>query len=363
MLFCMFVLPNSVLNAQIQGPLSGGSFTTVNIPGSNQTWISPGNASSSDDIYTNFGNLTGGVGAYSDYLVATNFAFNIPIGVTVNGIIVEVERSDPNFRTADYRVRIVKGGSIGSAERASGSSYPFSDSYQSYGNAGDLWGDTWSPADINSSGFGVAISAQRSIAGGTTNGRIDHIRIFVFYNFTTLPVRLISFTALKNSRSVEIGWSTADEINISHYEVERSANASDFVNLQSVTSKNLAQQTTYFHTDKNPLPGKSFYRLKTVERNGVVNYSKIISVQFDSRNIITLYPTLWKNGTPLYISELVDSKLVVNFYSLAGQHLGFSLVRWGESSFIPFLNAKSLILYRILKEDGVVISTGKIKAD
>ena len=47
------------------------------------------------------------------------------------------------------------------SEHSSASEWPRSwGAYRSYGNSADLWGTTLTPADVNSSGFGVAYSGQ-----------------------------------------------------------------------------------------------------------------------------------------------------------------------------------------------------------
>jgi hypothetical protein len=64
------------------------------------------------------------------------------------------------FNIKDNRVRIIRSnGTIGSTDKAIGSAWPGTDGYASYGGAADLWGEAWTPADINSSNFGVAVSA------------------------------------------------------------------------------------------------------------------------------------------------------------------------------------------------------------
>jgi hypothetical protein len=94
--------------------------------------------------------------------------------------VVEIERKESGAGAAsDSRVRIVKGGTIGSTDKASGSEWPTTDTYATYGADDDLWGETWTVSDINSSGFGVAISARGLASGGTAS--IDHIRITVYY--------------------------------------------------------------------------------------------------------------------------------------------------------------------------------------
>lgn len=92
---------------------------------------------------------------------------------------MEIERKESGANVArDNRVRIVKGGTIGSTDKASASEWPTSDAYATYGADDDLWGETWTVADINSTGFGVAISAL-GLGSGTAS--IDHIRVTVYF--------------------------------------------------------------------------------------------------------------------------------------------------------------------------------------
>jgi hypothetical protein len=345
-------------SAQIEGPLSGGTFTVVAIPGSNQTWTTPANVAASDNLYTSFGNLTGGVGGFTDYLVTTNFGFTIPSGSTISGIIVESERADPNFRTSDHSIRIVKAGVIGSTERSVGSGYPSSDSYQSYGNAGDLWGETWAPADINNAGFGVAIAARRSVAGGTTAGRVDHIRIIVFYDFTILPVRLINFSATKNKSAVLLNWTTAEESNMNYYILQRSLNNLDYADITSVRSENQITTTKYQASDNNPFNGTAFYRLKTIEYSGITKYSKVISINFEKTDKTILYPTSITKGAVLNINNPGNKKLAIRFYTTSGQLISNINTNSNQLSTEKITNGQGNIFFSILNEQGKIAGSG-----
>lgn len=138
-------------SAQVAGPNSGTTFTNVTFTGSAASWTGAVNAISSNNSYASFGNLPNNSGPtirYTDYLQVTGFNFSIPPAVIVNGIVVEIERSDPNLRTSDYRIQIIKRGVIGTTDRSASASYPVGDSYQAFRNSGDLWGETWTNADI-----------------------------------------------------------------------------------------------------------------------------------------------------------------------------------------------------------------------
>lgn len=351
------------VNIQAQsvvGPQSGSNFTIVAIPGSNQTWINPGNISASDNTYATFGNLVGGAGAYTDYLVATGFGFSIPGGATISGIVVEVERSDPNLRTADYRIRIVKGGTIGTTDKSGSAIYPSSDSYQAYGNAGDLWGETWTSADINASGFGVAIAAQRTSAGGTTAGQVDHIRITIFYDFTVLPVNLISFNAVNNNNKVDVSWTTANEINMTGYEIQRSVDGNTFTAIGSIPSRNSSSTAQYNFTDNHPFIGTSYYRLKMNGAAGYVKYSNIVAVQVSNNKSISIYPNPAAATQTIYINNPGNERLYVRLYDQSGRLVSNSNTNNSTISFPSLRSGKGIFLYRITNVQGVDKGTGRL---
>ena len=145
-------------------------------------WSSTSKATSSDDKKAT---VTLGPYDVSNYLKATDFNFSIPDGSTITGISVEVERSATSTfqiaQIADIRVRIVKTGSIGSTNKAKAGTWGESDFYQSYGGEGDLWGESWTPSDINSSNTGMVIAVDNDTGTGGGIARVDHIRMTVYY--------------------------------------------------------------------------------------------------------------------------------------------------------------------------------------
>jgi hypothetical protein len=351
---------SAIASAQIAGPNSGSTFTNVAIAGSNKSWTNTGNAGASDNSYTSYGSLTGGSPSFTDYLQVTGFGFSIPAAVSITGIVVEMERSDANQRTADNRIRIVKGGTIGATERSSGAAYPSTDGYQTYGNSGDLWGETWTDADINSANFGVAISAIRSVSG-TNAGRVDHIRITVYYDFVILPVKLTSFTATKNNKAVDLHWKTAEETNMNYYEVEKSANGNSFTLLKTISSRGSSTANDYTTTDQQPNNGINFYRLKMTDNSGKITYSKVAAVYFSNGKNVVLYPNPWQKGTDLNISNLNGELITVDFYSPDGRLLGTENSSGRIISTSTLKHAKGFILYKLKNKDGSVTGSGSLQ--
>jgi hypothetical protein len=350
------------LFAQSSGPLSPSTVTTVVIPGSSATWSNTGNISLSDDAYTNTGDIAGGAGSYTDYLVASNFGFSLPVGAAITGIEVTVERSDASGLTSDYRIRIVKGGVIGATEMSVGAAYGATDSYGIYGSPFDSWGETWTEADVNAADFGVAIAAQRNAAGGSSAAVIDQVLITIYYA-ATLPVKIVNFSASKKSNYIETQWVTEEESNISHYQIQKSTNGTDFVTIGKVDSRNQNARTIYSYNDTKPVNGLAYYRLKSVEIDGKSELSKIISINFTKAGGISIYPTRVKAGSALYITNPSSEHLTVYFYSTSGKLLGKSIT---ESNIVSasFLSSNSgMIFYKIVKDNGFQVNSGTLIAD
>jgi hypothetical protein len=355
LLFLSAILFKSAFT-QIAGPNSGSTTSNVVIAGSSGSWSNTGNAIASDNVRATF-TLPNGVGNFTDYIQITNFGFSIPPAATIDGILVEIERSDPNVRTADNRIRIVKNGVIGAQEKSSGAGYANTDSYQTFGNSGDLWGETWTDADINSPNFGVAISARRT-TNGTINGRIDHVRITVYYNFVILPLKLLSFDGKQKGKSVELSWSTTDESNMSHFEIERSTNARDFEKLGTLPINNSSSLNYYSFEDGAPVKGNQFYRLKITERTGKVTYSSFAKINFRSDKLISFYPNPVQSNTAIFITNTDGEQINIQFYNTTGKLIASGITSSNKVPAQMIMGLKGMVYYRVSNKNGDVVGLG-----
>ncbi len=164
------------------GPKNGNGFNNNDLnPG--DAWSNPKNAQISDDAYASVTRLD----TFSDEtknLKTTVFKFNIPNNVKINGIKVDIEKSALVNNIKDDSVAILKNNVTSALSQHKNLTFwSTTDTYTTYGNQNDLWGLTWTPADINNDGFGVSISANIPQIGAGETARIDHIRITVYYSF------------------------------------------------------------------------------------------------------------------------------------------------------------------------------------
>lgn len=95
--------------------------------------------------------------------------------------------------------------------------------------------------------------------------------------------KLISFTGNKTNQGVELNWLTASESNLSHFEIERSADGLNYSKLASIQgSGELISPKRYSYLDLNPnnITGLkiAYYRLKQISLNGSFEYTSSIPV-------------------------------------------------------------------------------------
>ncbi len=117
---------------------------------------------------------------------------------------------------------------------------------------------------------------------------------FVTCNTTIVtPVTLINFTAVKNKTVSKLDWSTSSETNSKVYMIERSEDGrNNFLTLGSVDAAGYSlAKRSYTFTDKKPITGGNYYRLKIIDIDGKYKYSQIRYVDFSEHgDIVSIFP-------------------------------------------------------------------------
>lgn len=297
-LFCYVLITIRFAQAQCiaVGPNSPGTSASVSFAGSDFDFNNPANCLISDNNRATATPTIFLLSGQTEYLQATNFGFSIPTAATICGIEVNIERSATNLllnftSVTDNNVRIIKGGTRTGTNLANTSDpWPAdNDATTNYGNNNELWGTSWSPTDINSTNFGIAISAQiTGIVGLLPSARINHISMTVYYlDPSVLSAQSIQFdVATGANHTAVLTWKPTGT---DSFAIERSVNGTKWESLKSPPQKSTISPS-YTFTDTKPLPGKSFYRLKMVSVSGEVRYSSILPFEIIGIASLKCYP-------------------------------------------------------------------------
>lgn len=130
--------------------------------------------------------------------------------------------------------------------------------------------------------------------------------------FQVLPLKWLSFNAIKRNNDALINWSVSDEDMNHHYELLRSLNGVDFSPIATINKTgtgNVIHDYTYTDNGITNL-GSSiiYYRLKQVDMDGKSSYSEIRKINIGLRSdIITVYPNPVKDGFYVVMPGLQQS--------------------------------------------------------
>lgn len=283
----LFVLLTVAFGLKAQYSAEGGTVSTI---ANGQSWSNVGNAISDDNnratvSLSSSNNL-------SDYVAVSNFGFAVGSGETISGIEVTANVSQTNVFSyvADGGVYLMKGGSIVGSNRGTAVPFALWDINYNYGGAADLWGTSWTPADVNSSGFGVAIATRYFFGLGGSTARIDNVLITISTT-VPLPVELTYFEIADIDGGVQLDWTTNSEIENDYFEVQKSNDGFVWQTISQLDGKgNTIEVTDYEFTDKEPQMGMNYYRLKQVDFDGTTAYSDVEVIEkFEAPEVI-MYP-------------------------------------------------------------------------
>lgn len=132
----------------------------------------------------------------------------------------------------------------------------------------------------------------------------------------TLPVEWLSFEVENNNNAAELNWSTASEKNNDYFTVERSVDGKKWISLVEIEGAGNTNSTSnYSWTDKNPLVGDSYYRIKQTDYDGQTDYSAIESFSL-SASKIELYPNPTSDILNIKTENSIDDSqlIVLNSY-------------------------------------------------
>ncbi len=137
---------------------------------------------------------------------------------------------------------------------------------------------------------------------------------------SALPVRLTSFTLTQSRNQNLVKWKTAEETNLKEFVLEFSNNGMHFTDAGKIASSGNQNGSTYSFNHSTLNNQRIFYRLRLVDNDGSITYSKIISSLAEKQNeSLRVYPTV-SSGQRIQV-ELNTTFKLVQVYNTFGQPL------------------------------------------
>ena len=168
--------------------------------GSDTAWAFPGKITADDVDATSV--TLAAIGA-SNLLYGEDFGFSVPVGSTIDGMLVEWKRQATQAGVAeDTGIFIRIGGVEGTENKAAVGAWPGTLTFKSYGGSADLWSETPSVSDINASNFGAHLYAVETGGMDSALLNVDYVRITV--TFTAPALDYVAAITMQTSQPLII---------------------------------------------------------------------------------------------------------------------------------------------------------------
>jgi uncharacterized repeat protein (TIGR01451 family) len=139
------------------------------------------------------------------------------------------------------------------------------------------------------------------------------------------PVTLSLFTAKLQNDDGILYWTTENELNNDHFEVERSEDGIRFTNRGNVAGNGSTASTNYYNFTDPINTGASivYYRLKSVDFDGKSYYSKIIALRLKgtANDNFSVYPSPFESNVKITLSAKEDKEVQCRIISFDGKEV------------------------------------------
>jgi hypothetical protein len=184
-----------------------------------------------------------------------------------------------------------------------------------------------------------------------------------------LPVTFTSIKAWQENKDISIEWKVENESSIRRYETEKSNNSIQFTSLcVTAATGNRGQTASYQITDAHPAQGYNYYRIKSIDLNGRIEYTAVVKVLIGkgSQGII-IYPNPVIDGViSIQLNNMPGGKYAVKLLNNLGQKVFDKIINHTQGSSTELITIDKNMPHgvyqlEIIKPDSEIITNKLIR--
>ena len=195
------------------------------------------------------------------------------------------------------------------------------------------------------------------------NRALDSTEVQALYNEggygNTLPLTITKISAINNVGKVAISWATANELNTNLFAIQHSVDGINFTTINTLNAKG-SGTNGYSFIDNTPTNGINYYRLESIDKDGSISYSKVVSVQLSLINSqLSIFPNPAKDRATISFGKLID-KATIAVYDITGKAIITQQINNSTSTYQ--LNTQKLTkgIYIVKVKTGTSSVNGKL---
>jgi hypothetical protein len=136
------------------------------------------------------------------------------------------------------------------------------------------------------------------------------------------PALLLSFDGQVENSCANLTWVMENETNCKWFVIERAGDKGGYDSISVVEGVNNNNQTTYTFEDENMVIGNNYYRLRQVDRDGIVRYSKVVTLYKNApattANSMGIYPNPATSTINYTVASATSQQVIVQVFDISG---------------------------------------------
>ncbi|MCB0642626.1 MAG: choice-of-anchor B family protein, partial [Phaeodactylibacter sp.] len=135
-----------------------------------------------------------------------------------------------------------------------------------------------------------------------------------------VPAELGVFSGELGKDGVLLRWETFSEENTEAFVIEKQAEEGEWMAIGQVPAAGYSNRSLYYQFLDPVVPlGTQYYRLKVLDWDGKVEYSKTIAVQTEGQGLLHIYPSIGSNTGSLHLDYPAGTLLDLQLFDMAGK--------------------------------------------
>ena len=170
-----------------------------------------------------------------------------------------------------------------------------------------------------------------------------------------LPLTWLSFTGKLINDKVQLKWLTANELNTSRFDIEKSTDGNNFSKIGTTPAKgNTGHNNEYIAYDDHPAAGNNYYRLKQFDIDGRFTKSNIVRVYYGKAGYVMIAPNPASDHVTISGSTRFDQILLIDaagavvriFKTVAGDNYSLNGISAGPY-YLKLINSNETQIFKL----------------
>lgn len=182
--------------------------------------------------------------------------------------------------------------------------------------------------------------------GAVNDGQSFSGTSFAIIADITLPVKFLSFYAIKSGDNAHLSWTVANDADNKYFDLERSTNTSNFIAFARVNALENGKNTNSYEATDGVLSKHGskdlYYRIKQVDKNGAVRYSIVRQLNLGQSVAMSLFPNPARSMSKLVVDAPSAGKAAIVLRDATGKQVQVMNVQFVKGINQKDINVSSL---------------------